>query len=97
MPIKRETNRGLTAPERVKRSNMLRKQRIAAIAIAATILLLIAALAVVLYVVDIYSFEDINGDEYLIKRVDGAYALCYKNGEVCGTVDFQSKKCYLTS
>lgn len=97
MPIRRETNQGLSAPERVKRSNMLRKQRIAAIAIAATILLLIAALAVVLYVVDIYSFEDVNGDEYVLKRIDGVYALCYKNGEVCGTVDFQNKKCYLTS
>ncbi len=97
MPIKRETNQGLTAPERVKRSNMLHKQRIAAIIIFAAVLLLIAALAVVLYVVDIYSFEDINGDEYLLKKIDGVYALCYKDGEVCGTVDFQSNKCYITA
>ena len=97
MPIKRETNQGLTAPERVKRSNMLRKQRVAAIIIGAAILLLIVALAVVLYLVDIYSFEDVNGDEYLIKRIDGVYALCYMDGEECGTVDFQNKKCYLTS
>jgi hypothetical protein len=76
---------------------MLKKQRTAAIIIAAAALLLIVALAVVLYVVDIYSFEDINGDEYLIKRNDGVYALYYKDGEVCGIVDFQGKKCYITA
>lgn len=97
MLIKRETNQGLSAPERVKRSNMLQKQRVAAIVIFAAVLLLIAALAVVLYVVDIYSFEDVNGDEYLVKKIDGVYALCYKDGDECGTVDFQSKKCYLTA
>lgn len=97
MPIKNETNQGLTAPARVKRSNMLRKQRIAAISIAAAVLLLIAALAVVLYLADIYTFEDINGDVYLVKRVDGVYALCYKDGEVCGTVDFQGQACYITA
>lgn len=97
MPIRRDNNQGLTAPERVKRSNMLKKQRMAAIIIAAAALLLIVALAVVLYVVDIYSFEDINGDEYLIKRNDGVYALYYKDGEVCGIVDFQGKKCYITA
>ena len=76
---------------------MLRKQRIAAVIIGAVILLLIAALAVVLYFVDIYSFEDVNGDEYLIKKIDGVYALCYTDGEACGTVDFQNNKCYLTA
>ena len=94
--IRKETDRGLSAPARIKRSNMLKKQRMAAIFIAVAVLLLIVALAVVLYLADIYSFEDINGDEYLVKRVDGAYTLCYKDGEVCGTVDFQGKKCYLT-
>ncbi len=97
MPIKNETNRGLSAPARVKRSNMLHKQRIAAICIAAAILLLIAALAVVLYLADIYTFEDINGDVYLVKKIDGVYALCYKDGEVCGTVDFKNEKCYITA
>ena len=97
MPIRKTNDRGLTAPERVKRSNMLKKQRMAAIIIAAVILLLIAMLALVLYVVDIYSFEDINGDEYLIKKSDGAYALCYKDGKVCGIVDFQGEKCYITA
>jgi len=94
--MRKETDRGSSAVARIKRSNMLKRQRMAAILIFAAVLLLVVALAVVLYVVDIYSFEDINGDEYLVKRVDGAYALCYKDGEVCGTVDFQSKKCYLT-
>ncbi len=97
MSQKRETNQGSGAVARVKRSNMLRKQRIAAIIIAAVILLLAVALSVVLYVVDIYSFEDINGDEYLVRRIDGVYALCYKDGKECGTVDFENKKCYLTS
>ena len=97
MPKNRGTNRGLTAPERVKRGNMLKKQRIAAIFIVVAILLLIAALAIVLYVADIYSFEDINGDKYLVQKIDGVYALCYENGEVCGTVDFQNQKCYVTA
>ena len=97
MPIKNETNQGLTAPARVKRSNMLRKQRVAAISIAAAILLLIAALAVVLYLADIYTFEDVNGDVYLVKKIDGVYALCYQNGDVCGTVDFQGQACYITA
>ena len=97
MPKNKGTNQGLTAPERVKRGNMLKKQRIAAILIFAAVLLLIAALAIVLYVADIYSFEDINGDKYIVQKIDGAYALCYENGEMCGTVDFQNKKCYVTS
>ncbi len=95
--MKKETNNPTSAVARVKQRNMLKRQRMAAIFISVAVLLLVAALSFVLYIVDIYSFEDVNGDEYLIKRVDGVYALCYKDGEVCGTVDFEDDKCYLTS
>ncbi len=93
---KKQNAASVSAAARIKKRNMLKRQRIAAIFAAAAALLLIAALCVVLYLADIYNFEDVNGDRYIVKRTDGGYALFYENGELCDTTDFQNKKCYLT-
>lgn len=85
-----------SAAARIKKRNMLKKQRIAVIFCVAALCLLIIALCVVLYLADIYSFEDVNGDKYTVKKLDGEYALFHQNGEVCDTTEFQNKKCYLT-
>lgn len=87
---------GVSAAARIKKRNILKKQRIAVISCAVALCLLIIALCVVLYLTDIYSFEDVNGDKYTVKRLDGEYALFHQNGEVCDITDFQNKKCYLT-
>ncbi len=97
MPYTKKGADGVSAIERAKKRNILKRQRIATVLLAVVALLLVAALAAVLYIVDIYSFEDVNGDEYLIKKVDGKYALCYKDGAVCSTTEYQNKTCYLTS
>ncbi len=84
------------AAARIKKRNMLRKQRIAAVACAVALCLLVAALCTVLYMVDIYSFEDVNGDKYTVKRLDGKYALFDQSGELCDTTEHQDELCYLT-
>lgn len=95
-----ETNQkttGVSAVARAKQRNMLKRQRLAVILIAAALVLLAVALCVVSYVVDIYVFEDIDKTEYLVKKVDGAYALCYKSGEVCDISEDSGKKYYQTA
>ncbi len=95
-----ETNQktiGVSAVAKAKQRNMLKRQRIAVIFIAAALLLLAAALAVVAYVVDIYVFEDIDKTEYYVKRVDGSYALCHKSGEVCDISEDSGKTYYQTA
>ena len=87
---------GVSAAARIKKRNILKKQRVAAVFCAVALCLLVIALCVVLYLADIYSFEDVNGDKYTVKKLDGEYALFHQNGEVCDTTDFQNKKCYLT-
>ncbi len=94
--IKKEKAVDSSAAARVKKRNMLKKQRLAAVLAAFGVLLLIAALCTVLYLSDIYYFEDINGDRYIVKMADGEYALFYGNGEMCGKTEFQNKLCYLT-
>ncbi len=95
--IKKQKADGNTAAARVKKRNMLKKQRTATVFASLALLLLVAVLCTVLYLVGIYRFEDVDGNSYTVKKSDGAYALFGKNGEICGTTDFQNKKCYLTS
>ena len=92
-----QKNIGVSAVARAKRRNMLRRQRLAIIFIAAALVLLAIALCVVAYVVDIYVFEDVDKTEYYVKRVDGSYALCYKSGEVCDISEDSGKTYYQTA
>ena len=87
---------GVSAAAKIKERNMLKKQRIAVIFCTVVLCLLIIALCVVLCLADIYPFEDINGDKYTVKKLDGEYALFHQNGDVCDITDFQNQKCYLT-
>ncbi len=95
--IKRENAVGISAAARIKKRNMLKKQRLAAILAAVVLLLLVILLCVVLYFADIYSFEDINGDKYTVKKENGVYALFYGNGEKCGITELDGESCYITS
>ena len=81
--INKNTITGESAIRRVKQKNLLNRQRMAVILMAVAIVLLIAALLVVNYIVQIYAFDDVDGTRYYVKKVGGSYALCYKNGEVC--------------
>ena len=71
---------GVSAAARIKKRNILKKQRVAAVFCAVALCLLVIALCVVLYLADIYSFEDVNGDKYTVKKLDGEYALFHQNG-----------------
>ena len=84
---------GVSAAAKIKERNMLKKQRIAVIFCTVVLCLLIIALCVVLCLADIYPFEDINGDKYTVKKLDGEYALFHQNGDVCDITDFQNQKC----
>lgn len=74
-------NTGRSAVARVKERDMLRRQRRAIIAMVLVVALLVAALAVALYWIDIFVYEDIDGSEYYVKKIDGEYSLCYKGGD----------------
>jgi hypothetical protein len=73
----------VSAAKKIKEKNMLRRQRRAVIAMIAAIALLVLLALAVSYIVDIYVYNDVDGTEYYIKKVDGKYALCYKDGRVC--------------
>ena len=76
-------NTGESAIKRVKERNMLKRQRLAIVLMVAAIALLVVALLVVNYLVQIYSFEDLDGTVYRIKKVNGLYELCYKGDGPC--------------
>ncbi len=82
-----EKNNNQTLPgsviKRQKERNMLKRQRLMIILMIGAILILLAALFTVKYFVEIYRFEDLDGTRYRIQKVDGSYALCYQNGDVC--------------
>ncbi len=69
--------------EKRKRTSMLKKQRRAVIIMLVSVVLLGILLGFVNYIVDIYKFEDINGDIYYIKKADGIYGLYNKDGTKC--------------
>lgn len=72
-----------SAVKRIKQRNMQKKQRVAVIFMVIAVLALVLALFAVDYIVDIYTFEDVDGTVYYAKRVDGAYALFDGDGEMC--------------
>ncbi|MBQ8409048.1 MAG: hypothetical protein IJY39_09315 [Clostridia bacterium] len=76
-------NTGESAIKRIKEHNMLKKQRLAIIMMIAAIALLVVALLVVNYLVQIYTYDDLDGTRYQIKKVNGYYELCYKGGDPC--------------
>ena len=58
------------------------------------IVALVAALLAVSYLVDIYTFEDVDGTVYYAKKDGGEYGLYYKGGEKC---DIDSDGYYQTA
>lgn len=74
-----------SAVKRIKAKNMLKRQRIAVALMIAAVILLAVALIAVNYIVDIYSYEDLDGSQYYIKKINGIYKLCYKDGEALPT------------
>lgn len=74
---------GVSAVKRIRERDTLKKQRLTLILIAAVTVLLIIALFVVWYIVDIYTYNDVDGTLYYVKKSDGVYALYNKNGEMC--------------
>ena len=60
---------------------MLKKQRSAIIIVSVVIAILIVAALAVNYLIDIYVFSDKDGTEYYVRKINGAYALCDKDGE----------------
>lgn len=84
---------GESSIKKIKARSMLKKQRIAIILMIAVIAALIVALLVVKYFAAIFVFPDVDGTEYYIKKVDGLYALCYKDGTV---LDINDSGLYLT-
>ena len=69
--------------EKKAQASMLKKQKRAIIVMVIAVILLGIGLGFVNYIVDIYRFEDINGDVYYIKKDDGIYALYNKGGDKC--------------
>lgn len=76
-----QVNGAPSAIERVKRRSMLKKQRSAIIIVSVVIALLIVAAFAVNYLIDIYVFADDDGTQYYVRKINGAYALCDKDGE----------------
>ena len=78
-------NIGDSAVKRIKARNMLKRQRLAVALMIGAVILLAVALIAVNYIVDIYVYEDMDGNEYYIKKINGIYKLCYKEGEALPT------------
>ena len=71
------------AIKRIKQRNMLKKQRVAIVFMAIAVVALVAALIAVEYIVSIYTFEDVDGTVYYVKKDSGEYALYHKGGALC--------------
>ena len=93
----RETNLGVSAVKRAQGRNARLRQKIAIVCVTVAVVLLAAALALTLYVTSIYTYDDVDGTVYLVKKVDGVYVLCEKDGDVCQTVDEGGKTYYVTA
>lgn len=70
-----------SAIKKIKERSALKKQLIAIVSVACAIAVLIVALLVVLYFIEIYTYPDLDGTDYYIKKVNGVYELCYKSGD----------------
>ena len=73
---------GESSIKRIKARSMLKKQRLAIVLMAVVLVLLIVSLLVVNYLADIFVYTDVDGAEYYIKKINGLYSLCYKDGTV---------------
>lgn len=93
----RETNLGVSAIKRAQGRNARLRQKVAIVCIGVAVMLLAAALALTLYVTSIYTYDDVDGTVYLVKKVDGVYVLCENDGDVCSTVVEGGKTYYVTS
>ena len=71
-----------SAIEKIQKRSMLKKQRWAVIISLIMVALLIAALFVVKYYVEIYQYEDVDGTVYDIKKVNGVYGLFDQDGNL---------------
>lgn len=78
---------------RQKKRSSLKTQRIAVIALAIAVALLVGGLVFVNYLVAIYHYTDLDGVEYTIKKSNGVYGL-YLDGTLC---DVNEKGYYLTT
>jgi len=67
---------------KARRKTSLRNQKRALIALAVAVVLLVGALIFVNYIVDIYTYTDVDGVEYTLKKRNGKYAL-FLDGELC--------------
>ncbi len=74
-----------------KKSSLATQKRAIAVLIVLAIVLA-AALGAVSVIVDIYEYEDFDGEEYTIKKKKGAYGL-YRDGVIC---DINKDGYYLT-
>ena len=91
---KNQINIGDSAVARVKKRSMLARQRLAVIIISAVLLVLVASVFAVNYLIGIFVFPDSDGTQYHIKKIDGEYALCHKNGDV---LDISDDGYYITA
>ena len=82
-----QVNNAPSAIERVKRRSMLKKQRSAIVIVSVVIALLIVVAFAVNYLIDIYVFADADGTEYYVRKINGAYALCDKDGDVLDKIN----------
>lgn len=82
-----QANVDRSAIKRIQQRSMLKKQRLAIVFVSVAIALLIVALFAVNYLIDIYVFPDEDGTRYYIRKVNGAFELCYNNGEVLDKSD----------
>lgn len=70
-----------------RRRSVMKAQKTAIIVLCVCIILLILGLFVAKYFASIYTFEDLDGTEYDIKKKGGTYVLCDKSGHTLETVD----------
>ena len=82
-----QVNNAPSAIERVKRRSMLKKQRSAIVIVSVVIAILIVAAFAVNYLIDIYVFTDKDGTEYYVRKINGGYALCEKDGDILDKID----------
>lgn len=68
--------------KKIKKRSALKKQRQAIALMVVAVALLVIALIAVNYLVEIYTYPDVDGTKYYIKKFDGKYMLCDKNGDV---------------
>lgn len=73
--------------ERQRSRTMLKRQKTVIAVLIGVVVLLVSALFVANYIMDIYTFDDLDGTRYYVKKIDGEYSLCKKGGTVCDKND----------